>query len=95
MVDLAYVIAGSEATGGAGLQVDLKTFQELGVYGVGTITCIVSFDPKNNWAHRFVPVEPQVIADQIEAATATPRRSTLSPTPSRPGSGGRSSSIRS
>ena len=71
MVDFAYVIAGSEATGGAGIQVDLKTFQELGVYGVGTITCIVSFDPKNNWAHRFVPVEPQVIADQIEAATAT------------------------
>ena len=71
MVDFAYVIAGSEATGGAGIQVDLKTFQELGVYGVGTITCIVSFDPKNGWAHRFVPVEPDVIDDQIEAATAT------------------------
>ena len=70
MVDLAFVIAGSEATGGAGLQVDLKTFQQLGVYGVGTITCIVSFDPNNNWGHRFVPIEPQVIADQIEAATA-------------------------
>lgn len=70
MVQLAYVIAGSEATGGAGIQVDLKTFQQLGVYGVGTITCIVSFDPKNDWGHRFVPVEPQVIADQIEAATA-------------------------
>ncbi|MGV9859947.1 bifunctional hydroxymethylpyrimidine kinase/phosphomethylpyrimidine kinase [Gordonia sp. NPDC003425] len=70
MVDLAYVIAGSEATGGAGLQVDLKTFQELGVYGVGTITCIVSFDPKAGWAHRFVPIDPQVIADQIEAATS-------------------------
>lgn len=69
MVDLAYVIAGSEATGGAGLQADLKTFQELGVYGVGTITCIVSFDPKNGWGHRFVPVEPSVIADQFEAAT--------------------------
>ncbi|UQE76667.1 bifunctional hydroxymethylpyrimidine kinase/phosphomethylpyrimidine kinase [Gordonia sp. PP30] len=69
MVELAYVIAGSEATGGAGLQADLKTFQELGVYGVGTITCIVSFDPKNGWGHRFVPVDPQVIADQIEAAT--------------------------
>lgn len=70
VVDLAYVIAGSEATGGAGLQADLKTFQELGVYGLGTITCIVSFDPKNGWGHRFVPVDAQVIADQIEAATA-------------------------
>lgn len=70
MVDIAYVIAGSEATGGAGLQADLKTFQELGAYGVGTVTCIVSFDPKAGWGHRFVPIEPQVIADQIEAATA-------------------------
>jgi len=68
---LAYVIAGSEATGGAGIQADLKTFQQLGVYGVGTLTCIVSFDPKNDWGHRFVPVDPQVIADQFEAATST------------------------
>src|SRR5690625_4460758 len=70
VVNLAYVIAGSEATGGAGIQVDLKTFQQLGVYGLGTVTCIVSFDPENDWAHRFVPIEPQVIADQIEAATS-------------------------
>ncbi|QRY47465.1 bifunctional hydroxymethylpyrimidine kinase/phosphomethylpyrimidine kinase [Mycolicibacterium boenickei] len=70
MVDLSYVIAGSEATGGAGLQADLRTFQELGTYGVGTVTCIVSFDPNANWGHRFVPVDPQVIADQIEAATS-------------------------
>lgn len=70
-MDFAYTIAGSEATGGAGLQADLKTFHELGTYGLGTITCIVSFDPKNNWAHRFVPVDPQVIADQIEVAVAT------------------------
>src|SRR5690606_18395893 len=62
--------AGSEATGGAGLQVDLKTFQQLGVYGVGTTTCIVSFDPKNDWGHRFFPVPAEVIADQMEAATA-------------------------
>ncbi|WP_264032338.1 bifunctional hydroxymethylpyrimidine kinase/phosphomethylpyrimidine kinase [Cellulosimicrobium sp. SH8] len=68
---LAYVIAGSEATGGAGIQADLKTFQELGAYGVGTLTCIVSFDPRNDWGHRFVPVDPQVIADQFEAATVT------------------------
>ena len=70
MADFAYVIAGSEATGGAGIQTDLKTFQELDTFGLGTITCIVSFDPKADWGHRFVPVEPQVIADQIEAATS-------------------------
>ncbi|XAS68556.1 hydroxymethylpyrimidine/phosphomethylpyrimidine kinase [Micrococcaceae bacterium Sec5.7] len=63
-------IAGSEATGGAGAQADLKTFQELGVFGIANLTCIVSFDPKDNWNHRFVPVDQQVIADQLEATTA-------------------------
>ncbi|MBR6459865.1 MAG: bifunctional hydroxymethylpyrimidine kinase/phosphomethylpyrimidine kinase [Actinomycetaceae bacterium] len=70
-MNFAYTIAGSEATGGAGFQVDLKTFQQLGVYGMGTLTCIVSFDPKNGWAHRFVPVDPQVIRDQMEAALSS------------------------
>lgn len=70
MVAFAYTIAGSEATGGAGFQVDLKTFHQLGCYGSGALTCIVSFDPKNNWGHRFVPIDPQIITDQIEAATA-------------------------
>ncbi len=71
MPHLAYVIAGSEATGGAGIQADLKTFQALGTYGMGALTCIVSFDPENEWNHRFVPVDAHVIADQIEAATGT------------------------
>jgi pyridoxine kinase len=68
---VAFVIAGSEATGGAGIQVDLKTFQQLGVYGVGALSCIVAFDPADNWGHRFHPVEPGVIAEQFEAALAT------------------------
>lgn len=66
----ALTVAGNEATGGAGAQADLKTFQELDVFGSLALTCIVSFDPKNEWGHRFVPVEPQVIADQLEAATS-------------------------
>ncbi|KAB1633035.1 hydroxymethylpyrimidine/phosphomethylpyrimidine kinase [Pseudoclavibacter caeni] len=66
----AMTIAGSEATGGAGAQADLKTFQQLGVFGSIALTCIVSFDPKHDWGHRFVPVDPQVISDQIEAITA-------------------------
>ncbi|MFJ2619867.1 hydroxymethylpyrimidine/phosphomethylpyrimidine kinase [Glutamicibacter sp. NPDC087344] len=67
---LTLTIAGSEATGGAGAQADLKTFQELGTYGIVALTCIVSFDPKDSWNHRFVPVDQQVIADQLEAIQA-------------------------
>jgi len=64
---ITLTIAGSEATGGAGAQADLKTFQELGTYGIVALTCIVSFDPKDSWNHRFVPVDQQVIEDQLEA----------------------------
>jgi pyridoxine kinase len=67
---VALTIAGSEATGGAGAQADLKTFQELGVFGIANLTCIVSFNPNDNWNHRFVPVDQKVIADQLEATTA-------------------------
>ncbi|MFC7401811.1 bifunctional hydroxymethylpyrimidine kinase/phosphomethylpyrimidine kinase [Citricoccus sp. GCM10030269] len=67
---LALTIAGSEATGGAGAQADLKTFQELGTFGMVALTCIVSFDPKDDWNHRFVPVQPEVIAAQLEAIQA-------------------------
>ena len=37
MVKLA-TIAGSDASGGAGLEADLKTFQEYGGYGMAAIT---------------------------------------------------------
>ncbi|WP_134322217.1 hydroxymethylpyrimidine/phosphomethylpyrimidine kinase [Cumulibacter soli] len=67
---IALTIAGSEATGGAGAQADLKTFQAHDVFGMVALTCIVSFDPKNEWAHRFVPVDTEVIADQLEAQFA-------------------------
>lgn len=67
----AYVIAGSEAAGAAGIQVDLKTFQQLGVYGAGTLTCVVAVDPKNGFEHRFTPLPADLIRDQIEAATAS------------------------
>lgn len=70
MTHVALTIAGSEASGGAGAQTDLKTFHQLGTFGTAALTCIVSFDPGNDWAHRFVPVDPQVIRDQIEASTA-------------------------
>ncbi len=65
---IALAVAGSEASGGAGAQTDLKTLAQLGVFGCVSLTCIVSFDPKQGFDHRFVPIDPQVLADQIEAA---------------------------
>jgi pyridoxine kinase len=77
MPKFALTIAGSEATGGAGAQADLKTFQQHDVFGMVALTCIVSFDPSNNWGHRFVPVDSQVIDDQIDAVTGAYGRDVL------------------
>lgn len=61
-------IAGSASGGSAGIQADLKTFQELDVYGMSVITAIVARHPitdKN--------VHPQTI-EAIEAQFATAMR---------------------
>lgn len=67
---VTFVIAGSEATGGAGVQADLRTLEEFGVFGAAALTCIVAFDPNNGWNHRLTPVDPQVLRDQSEAILA-------------------------
>lgn len=59
-------IAGSDSSGGAGLQADLKTFQEQGVYGMSAITTIVSMDPDNQWAHQVFPQNIETIKAQLK-----------------------------
>lgn len=58
-------IAGSAAGGSAGIQADLKTFQELDVYGMSVVTAIVGRHPKTN-----KNVHPQTI-EAIEAQFET------------------------
>jgi pyridoxine kinase len=59
-------LAGSDSSGGAGLQADLKTFQELGVYGMTAITSIVTMDPKNGWHHNVFPIDVKTVESQLE-----------------------------
>ena len=59
-------IAGSDTSGGAGIQADLKTFQKAGVYGMTALTVIVSMDPYNEWNHQVFPVELDIIEAQLK-----------------------------
>lgn len=58
-------IAGSDTSGGAGIQADLKTFQELGVYGMTALTTIVTMDPKD-WHHSVFPISVDTVRPQID-----------------------------
>jgi len=64
----ALTIAGSDTSGGAGIQADLKTFQELGVYGMTALTVIATMDPKNNWSHGVFPIGMNVLETQLDTA---------------------------
>lgn len=61
-------IAGSDTSGGAGIQADLKTFQERSVYGMSVLTVIVAMDPDNNWAHQVFPIDMETIKAQAKTA---------------------------
>ena len=59
-------IAGSDASGGAGLEADLKTFEEYGLYGMAAVTLIATMDPCNNWSHGVFPVDENCLRSQME-----------------------------
>ncbi|PID21641.1 bifunctional hydroxymethylpyrimidine kinase/phosphomethylpyrimidine kinase [Sporosarcina sp. P3] len=64
-------IAGSDTSGGAGIQADLKTFQEHGTYGMTAVTVIVTMDPDQNWSHNVYSLPIDVVKAQLKTALST------------------------
>lgn len=64
-ISKALTIAGSDCGGGAGIQADLKTFQERDVYGMSVITVITAQNTKG--VHGVFPEQLEVISAQLDA----------------------------
>src|ERR1043165_2447284 len=62
---VALTIAGSDPSGGAGIQADLKTFHQFGVYGEAVIT-LITVQNSRRVSHVEI-LHPQLVLDQIEA----------------------------
>jgi hydroxymethylpyrimidine/phosphomethylpyrimidine kinase len=62
---IALTIAGSDPSGGAGIQADLKTFAALGVYGASAITALTAQNTKGVTGIHVVPAE--FLRAQIDA----------------------------
>ena len=62
---IALTIAGSDPSGGAGIQADLKTFAALGVYGASVVTAITAQNTQEISAIHSVP--PAFVTAQINA----------------------------
>ncbi|PID00861.1 bifunctional hydroxymethylpyrimidine kinase/phosphomethylpyrimidine kinase [Sporosarcina sp. P29] len=64
MIKRALTIAGSAARGGAGIQADLKTFQEFDVFGTTAITAIVAKNPRTGqgiFPQSWEAIEAQLV----------------------------------
>ena len=66
MIPKILTVAGSDSSGGAGIQADLKTFQEYGTFGFSTITSFVTMDPEENWSHSVTPISSDLVNKQLK-----------------------------
>ena len=65
MTAVALTIAGSDPSGGAGIQADLKTFHQFGVYGEAVITLLTVQNSMG--VSRVEVMQPELVTEQISA----------------------------
>ena len=68
MIPRVLVIAGSDSSGGAGIQADLKTVSVLGAYGMTAITAVTAQNTRG--VFRVVQMDARFVAQQMEACLA-------------------------
>jgi len=64
-VKIALTIAGSDSGGGAGIQADLKTFHQFGVFGTSVVTAVTAQNTVGVRAWEAVPVA--LVTKQLDA----------------------------
>lgn len=65
MIANVLTIAGTDPSGGAGIQADIKTFSALGAYAASVVTAVVAQNTQG--VRSFLALEPAFVADQIDA----------------------------
>ena len=74
-METALTIAGSDPSGGAGLQADLKVFKELGVHGLSVPTALTA--QNTSMVKGFSPIAPSFIEEQLRVLMADMRPAAL------------------
>jgi len=64
-MQIALTIAGSDSGGGAGIQADLKTFHQFGVYGTSVIVALTAQNTRGVRSVHAIP--PGMVRDQLAA----------------------------
>lgn len=64
-IPIALTIAGSDSSGGAGIQADLKTFSALGVYGASVLTALTAQNTRG--VQGVDPVRPEFVEAQLKS----------------------------